>query len=36
MPTGSVATIGLSSNHWKEAGACPAELIDFDYPKKNS
>jgi phosphohistidine phosphatase len=36
MPTCSVATIRLTSNHWKKAGQDPAELLDFDHPKKES
>jgi phosphohistidine phosphatase len=34
MPTCAIATIELDSNHWKMAGACPAKLVDLDFPKK--
>ena len=34
MPTCAVATIELDTGHWKDAGTCPAKLLDFDYPKK--
>jgi phosphohistidine phosphatase len=34
MPTCSVATIELASKHWKDAGTCAAQLLDFDYPRK--
>ncbi|MDF7826642.1 histidine phosphatase family protein [Pontiellaceae bacterium B12227] len=34
MPTCSILTIRLDSDHWKSAGACPATLLHFDYPKK--
>lgn len=34
MPTGAVATIRLATSHWRRAVGSPAELVDFDYPKK--
>jgi phosphohistidine phosphatase len=34
MPTCSVAVIRLHTSSWAKAGACPGELLDFDYPKK--
>jgi phosphohistidine phosphatase len=34
LPTCSIVTIQLDSNHWKEAGICPGELLDHDYPKR--
>ncbi len=34
LPTCGVVTIDLGPVRWKEAGACPARLVDFDYPKK--
>jgi phosphohistidine phosphatase len=36
MPTCAIAVIGLDSDLWSKAGSCPAELLDFDYPKKPS
>lgn len=36
MPPCSVITIQLDSNHWKSAGACPAELLNFDHPLKSA
>ncbi|MDF7801089.1 histidine phosphatase family protein [Pontiellaceae bacterium B1224] len=36
LPTCSVVTISLDSNHWNEAGNCPAELLNLDYPKKEA
>lgn len=33
MPTCAIATISLDSDNWSKAGSCPAELLDFDFPK---
>ncbi len=34
IPTCGVITLGFSVNRWAHAGS-PAELIDFDYPKRH-
>ena len=34
MPTCAVAALEMPSSSWKEAGAEPARLLDFDYPKR--
>lgn len=36
MPTCAIVTLQFSSPHWKDAGSCPAKLLDFDYPKNPS
>lgn len=36
LPTCSVVTISLNSNHWNKAGKDPAELLNLDYPKKKA
>lgn len=36
MPTCSIITIQLDSNHWKSAGACLAELLNFDHPQRSA
>lgn len=33
LPTCSIVTITLDSNHWIKAGKCPAELQNLDSPK---
>lgn len=35
-PTGSVATIRISSDRWKDVATGTSRLLDFDYPKKSS
>ncbi len=35
MPTCGVATLELITDSWKNAGTCPATLLDFDYPKRD-
>jgi phosphohistidine phosphatase len=35
-PTGSIATILISSTHWSDVRTIPAALLDFDYPKKSN
>jgi phosphohistidine phosphatase len=35
-PTCSIATIRFSSKRWNDIRTCPAELLDFDYPKNPS
>ena len=36
MPTCAVATLEIGTDHWKKAGSCPAQLLDFDYPKNTA
>ncbi|MEE9369243.1 MAG: histidine phosphatase family protein [Pontiella sp.] len=33
MPTCSIATISIPSNHWKDAGTASSRLLDFDFPE---
>lgn len=35
LPTCAIARITLKSEEWKDAGMCPAELVNLDYPKKS-
>ena len=34
MPTCAIATLELSTQHWKNAGSYAAQLLDLDYPGK--
>ena len=36
MPTCAVAEISLKTDRWNEAGNCPAELKNLDYPNKSN
>ena len=34
-PPCAMATVRISSTHWNDVRTCPAELLDFDYPKNS-